>query len=302
MAEKQKSSWNFSENKNLVYIIAGVVVIIILGLVLFFFLGSGSDTESADTGGADTSASAGSGADASDAGDTGGGAADASDTEDTGGGADTSDAGDATVEVEALNNLNQRQGPGTNYGVVGSLPQGETAVAVGRNADGSWILVRTDSGEAWMAGGADFVRANGDIMSLKVVEVSADAAPAYDSGNPAVNQVMNEIPLVVHHADTFTCASHAGLNNLLPEVASGNVIGPHSGDFIYSGNNVLFKNEGGAIVLINENPTARFEGGAETLSQAEAMQLFADGQIIWNGTIGDWPARGVTGCDLLVPQ
>ena len=273
MADKQENS---SGNKNLVYIIIGVVVVIILGLALFYFLGSGSDTETADTG-----ASAGTGAEAADAADAG------------------STAGDATVEVEALSNLNQRQGPGTDYGVVGSLPQGETAVAVGRNADGSWILVKTASGEVWMAGGADFVKANGDIMSLKVIKA---AAPAYDASNPMVNKVMKEIPLVVHHADTFTCASHAGLSNLLPEVASGNVLGPHSGDFIYNGNNVLFKKVNGSIVLINENPIARFEGDAETLSQAKALQLFADGQIIWNGTIGDWPARGVTGCDLLVPQ
>jgi len=278
MAEKQENS---SGNKNLVYIIIGVVVVIILGLVLFYFLGTGSDTETADTGGADTGASAGSGADAADTGST---------------------AADTTVEVEALTNLNQRQGPGTNYGVTGSLPQGQTAVAVGRNADGSWLLVKTASGdEVWMAGGADFVKANGDIMSLKVVEPAA-AAPAYDSSNPMVNKLMNEIPLVVYHGDTFTCASHAGLNNLLPEVADGNVIGPHSGDFIYNGNNVLFKKVGGSIVLINENPVARFEGGAESLPQDKAMQLFADGQIIWNGKIGDWPARGVTGCDLLVPQ
>jgi uncharacterized protein YraI len=274
MADKQESSGN----KNLVFIIIGVVVVIILGLALFYFLGSGSDSETADTGGADSGASAGGGADVADVAD---------------------DTGGATVEVEALTNLNQRSGPGTDYGVVGSLPQGTTAVAVGRNADGSWLLVKTDSGQVWMAGGADFVKTNGDIMSLKVVEA---AAPAYDASNPMVNKVMNEIPLVVHHADTFTCASHAGLSNLLPEVASGNVIGPHSGDFIYNGNNVLFKKANGSIVLINENPVARFEGDAETLSQAKALQLFADGQIIWNGTIGDWPARGVTGCDLLVPQ
>jgi uncharacterized protein YraI len=269
MAEKQENS---SGNKNLVYIIIGVVVVIILGLALFYFLGSGSDTETADTG-----ASAGGGADV---------AADVADT-------------DTTVEVEALTNLNQRQGPGTDYSVVGSLPQGQTAVAVGRNADGSWVLVKTDSGEVWMAGGSNFVKANGDIMSLPVVKA---AAAAYDASNPMVNKVMNEIPLVVYHGDTFTCASHAGLGNLLPEVASGNVMGPHSGDFVYNGNNVLFKKANGSIVLINENPVARFEGDAETLSQAKALQLFADGQIIWNGTIGEWPARGVTGCDLLVAQ
>jgi uncharacterized protein YraI len=269
MADKQESS---SGNKNLVYIIIGVIVVIIVGLALFYFMGPGSGTETADTG-----ASAGGGAQV-----------------------DESAAGGETVEVEALVDINQRQGPGTEYGVVGSLPQGETAVAVGRNEDGSWILVKTESGaEVWMTGSAEFVKAAGDIMSLQVVKA---AVPAYDAGNPMVNKVMNEIPLVVYHADTFTCASHGGLNNLLPEVAAGNVIGPHSGDFIYNGNNVLFKKANGSIVLINENPVARFEGDAESLPLAKAMQLFADGQITWNGTIGDWPARGVTGCDLLVPQ
>jgi uncharacterized protein YraI len=274
MANKQENS---SGNKNLVYIIVGVVVIIVLGLVLYYFLGTGSpDTDVADT---DTGASTGGGATVADS---------------------AAEEGGATVEVEALSNINQRGGPGTDYGVVSSLPQGGTAIAVGRNADGSWILVQTESGdEVWMTASTDLVKANGDLMSLPVVSA---AAPAYDAGNPMVNKVMNEIPLVVHHADTFTCASHGGLNSLLPEVASGNVMGPHSGDFIYNGNNVLFKKVNGSVVLINENPVARFEGDAETMPLARAMQLFANGEIIWNGTSGDWPARGVTGCDLLVRQ
>ncbi len=245
MTDKKEGS---SGNKNLIYIIIGVIVVVALGLVLFYFLGTGGTGEDGET-----------------------------------------------VEVEALTNLNQRQGPGTNYGVVGSLPQGETATAVGRNEDGSWILVRTESGdEVWMSASGEFIQANGDIMSLAVVEASA---PAYDASNPMVNKVLNEIPLVVHHPDSFTCASHGGLNNLEADVAEGNVIGPHSGDFVYNGNNVLFKKVNGSIVLINENPIARFEGGAETMPLAQALQRFADGQIVWNGTLGDWPARGVTGCD-----
>ena len=150
-----------------------------------------------------------------------------------------------------------------------------------------------------MIASADLIKANGDIMSLKVVSAPA---PSYDASNPMVNKVLNEIPLVVYHPDTFTCASHGGLNNLLPEVAEGNVIGPHSGDFIYNGNNVLFKKVNGSIVLINENPIARFEGGAETMPLAKALQFFANGEIVWNGTIGASPARGVKGCDLSVAQ
>ena len=94
----------------------------------------------------------------------------------------------------------------------------------------------------------------------------------------------------------------AGLNNLLPEVTNGNIIGPHSGDFVYNGDNVLFEYSNGGFQLIKENPIARFEGGAKYLSFTEAMQLFARGEIVWTGSISDWPGRGVTGCDLSAGQ
>jgi len=294
MADMQEESKETKEgqegiagNKNLIYIIVGVVVVIVLGLALFFFLRPSG--EEADTT-ADTGSSAATDAGSSSSSDTG---------SSSGGGAQSADTAEQPVEVEALSNINQRQGPGTDYGVVSSLPQGAKAVAVGRNEDGSWVMVKTDSGgEVWMTAGADFVKINGDVMSLKVMKA---AGPAYDASNPMVKKVMTEIPLVVHHPDSFTCASHGGLNGL-EGVAEGNVVGPHSGDFIYNGNNVLFKKVNGQMALINENPVARFEGDAETMPLAKALQLFADGQIIWNGTLGDWPARGVTGCDLQVPQ
>jgi hypothetical protein len=103
----------------------------------------------------------------------------------------------------------------------------------------------------------------------------------------------------VYHADHFTCASHAGLNNLLPEVAEGNVIGPHAGDFAYADKegNVLFKYTGGTFVLIRDNPIARFEGDLESLPLDKALQMFADGEVVWTGEPGRWPGRGVPGCD-----
>lgn len=281
MAEQETKSGN----KNLIMIIAGVVVLILVGVAAFYFFGNSSDSGTT----ADTANTAGGGASSSDGAASSGGGAEVAVTDP-----------ETTVEVEALANINQRQGPGTDYGTVGSLPQGSKAVAVGRNQDGSWILVQTDSGnQVWMTAGSEFVKANGDIMSLAVVKA---AAPPYDANSPIVKQVLNEIPLVVHHEKTFTCASHGGLNNLEPEVAEGNVLGPHSGDFVYNGNNVLFKMVNGSVVLINENPIARFEGSAETMPLSKGLQLFADGEIIWNGTLGATPARGVTGCDLQVPQ
>ena len=135
------------------------------------------------------------------------------------------------------------------------------------------------------------------VTGLPVVE---SPPPPYNASNPQVNRVLNQIPLVVHHGGTYTCASHGGLNYLLPDVREGNVIGPYAGDFVYEGNNVLFKVSGGSLVLIRENPVARFEGGAESLPFDKAMQLFESGQIVWNGDFGQ-TGRGIPGCDPKTP-
>jgi hypothetical protein len=196
-----------------------------------------------------------------------------------------------------LKEMNLRAGPGTDYAVAGSLKAGEEVEAVGRNDDGSWLLVKTKDGtEAWISSSADLVEV-GDTTALAVVLASPPPPPSYDAGNPMVNQVLNQIPLVIYHASSHTCASPGGINKL-SGVAEGNVIGPHSGDFVLnSKDNVLFKKVGGSLRLIKENPVARFEGDAESLSFDRAMQLFANGSIVWTGHFGDWPARGVTGCD-----
>jgi hypothetical protein len=101
---------------------------------------------------------------------------------------------------------------------------------------------------------------------------------------------------VLHNQGGFTCVSHNGLNNLDP-LLEGNVIGPHAGDFVYKGNNVLFRYKNGFLQLIRENPVARFEGGVESLPFDKAMQLFQNEEINWTGELGQNPGRGVTGCD-----
>ncbi len=200
--------------------------------------------------------------------------------------------------ARTLTNVNLRQGPGIGYRTVGALSQGTKVKVVGRNEDGSWLLVETkDGGQAWMTSIADYVEI--DRAALDRLPVVESSGSAYDASNPAVSRVLNEIPLVVYHADHFTCASHAGLNNLLPEVAEGNVIGPHAGDFAYADKegNVLFKYTGGTFVLIRDNPIARFEGDLESLPLDKALQMFADGEVVWTGEPGRWPGRGVPGCD-----
>jgi hypothetical protein len=202
-------------------------------------------------------------------------------------------------QARALVDLNLRAGPGVAYPVQGALKKDDQVTVVGRNKDGSWLLVETKDGKKlWVSGGSEFVQVDkGAVDKLPVVEASG---PAYSSNNPKVNQVLNEIPLVVYHRDHFTCASHGGLNQLLPEVVEGNVIGPHSGDFAYPGKGgaVLFKYTGGTFVLIRDNPIARFDGDKESLPLDQAFQMFEKGEVVWTGGIGVWPGRAVEGCDL----
>jgi hypothetical protein len=211
-------------------------------------------------------------------------------------GSPSQEASSGTSTAKTQVNLNMRTGPGTNYPVVAALPAGTEVNVVGRNEDSSWLLVKTGSDEGWISGEADFVEV--DAAALSGVPVAEAPELGYDANNPAVRQVLNEIPLVVHHESSQTCASHAGLNNL-ENVANGNIIGPHSGDFVLNNvDNVLFEYTNGTLQLIKENPVARFDNDQKNLSFERAMQLFASGEIVWTGTIGEWPARGVTGCDL----
>jgi uncharacterized protein YraI len=206
-------------------------------------------------------------------------------------------SGPPTAKVRALTSINLREGPGTNYPTVGGVSAETEVTAIGRNEDGSWLLVETEAGQVWMTGSSQYVDIDAQaVTKLPVVEVSP---PSYDASNPQVSRLLNQIPLVVHHSDRATCASHAGLNNILPSVADGNVIGPHSGDFAFvgQGGNVLFEYSNGGLQLIRDNPIARFVGDQKYLSLETALTMFEEGQIVWTGSLGDWPARGVTGCD-----
>lgn len=202
-----------------------------------------------------------------------------------------------SVSASASANLNLRGGPGTNYPVIGSLPAGSSVTVVGRNEDSSWLVIEADRSTAWLTSDADLVELGGGTLdSLPVVQ--APILP-YNVNNPQVAQLLNEIPLVLHNPSSFTCVSHAGINNL-SALRAGNVIGPHAGDFVYDNDNVLFKYQNGSLQLIKENPIARFDNGAESLPFDKAMQLVERGEMIWTGRLGESPGRGVTGCDPLI--
>ncbi|RME73325.1 MAG: hypothetical protein D6784_12095 [Chloroflexi bacterium] len=290
------------DNKKLGIIGGALVIVLVLLVVLFAGTSCSSDSEEpAETSGSgavqeEQATPIGSGTQAesqAQSGSEGGSTAESSSGGASGGAAESAET---PVKVKTKVNLNMRQGPGTNYPVIKSIPQGSEVTVVGRNEDGSWLVVETEDGQGWISGQADFVEADqAAVAGLPAVE--APPAPAYDASNPKVQLLLEQIPLVVYHEKTFTCASHGGLNHLLPEVAEGNVIGPHSGDFVYGNDNVLFQYTGGTFVLIKESSVARFENGEKSLPLGKALELFANGDIVWTGTLGDWPGRGVPGCD-----
>lgn len=201
----------------------------------------------------------------------------------------------AEMKASTLSQVNLRSGPGTAYAIVGSVPANSEVTVIGRNEDSTWLRVKSNAAEqVWVTADAALLKIDqAQLAGLPVVE--APALP-FDVNNPKVNEVLTLIPLVLHNPQSFTCASHAGINNLIA-LQEGNVIGPHAGDFVMGSDNVLLKYSGGSLVLIRENPIARFEGGAETLPFGQAMQLFQKGEIVWTGTLGQSPGRGVTGCD-----
>ena len=83
------------------------------------------------------------------------------------------------VNVTAINQVNLRGGPGTNYRVAGTLSANQTAAAIARNTAGDWLVLDTGG---WVA--TWVVTVTGDVNTLPVRE----APPVPDSPPPAPSQ------------------------------------------------------------------------------------------------------------------
>ena len=105
-----------------------------------------------------------------------------------------------TVKVATLN---LRQGPGTNYPVVGKLTQGTQAAIIGRNAAGDWYQVRpTDGSTGWVTGAPTLVQVTGDLTAVPIVSAPVPAAkPAGRSVGTIVLQTASGGPIYAANAD-----------------------------------------------------------------------------------------------------
>jgi uncharacterized protein YraI len=97
-------------------------------------------------------------------------------------------------------NSNVRNGPGTNYGVIGGLAEGESALVTGRNAASSWWQISYGGGSGWVANSV--VTANAQAFNAPVV--SAPPPPPTSTPLPPT-----AVPTAV--APTNTPAPSTGL-------------------------------------------------------------------------------------------
>jgi uncharacterized protein YgiM (DUF1202 family) len=88
-------------------------------------------------------------------------------------------AGEALTGVVTAERLNVREGPGTDFAVVGRVLQGETVRILERNEAGSWWRICCASGtetEGWVS--AQFIQPNFDATQANTLIPVAGAAPA----------------------------------------------------------------------------------------------------------------------------
>lgn len=64
--------------------------------------------------------------------------------------------------------LNVREGPGINFGVVGTLFQGEQIAIVGRSSTGEWLAISLEGRTAWVF--ANLTTFAGDVFQLPLIE------------------------------------------------------------------------------------------------------------------------------------
>ena len=99
-----------------------------------------------------------------------------------------------TPLVTAVNSpVNLRAGPGTNYDVVGLLPQGESLPIVGRNIDSTWWQVMTSNGLQWIS--AAVTQATLTESGIRVVAIPATPTSPPPTNTPPPPPATNTPPL-----------------------------------------------------------------------------------------------------------
>ena len=102
------------------------------------------------------------------------------------------ESADNQPKVTMLTGLNVRQGPGTNYPIIGRLAQDDSAVITGRNEFSSWWQIEFDSdvgNQGWVAASAEFSQAtNADNVPVVAAPSSEDIPAPTATPAPSASQ------------------------------------------------------------------------------------------------------------------
>lgn len=104
----------------------------------------------------------------------------------------------AEPQMVAINNINVRSGPGTEYDVVDALDAGESAPITGQNEAGDWWQIEVDTGNGW-------------VLARLVTAENATDVPVVDAP-PAPEPLPTPVPALtttVEATDTTTVAEPA---------------------------------------------------------------------------------------------
>jgi hypothetical protein len=92
-----------------------------------------------------------------------------------------SSTSNAVVFTASTGGINVRRGPGVAYNVIGGLQQGNSATALARNEDGSWLFIPVPGNQTnnrWISTQSGFSTVEGDVAGL-VIQPYPPAVPAY---------------------------------------------------------------------------------------------------------------------------
>lgn len=97
-------------------------------------------------------------------------------------------------QVQALVDLNVRTGPGVAYSTNSFLLEGETAVIIGKDPDGSWWKIacpaRAETAQCWVSGKAQYTAVS-NTESVPVAEIPATPTPEPESLGPVAVYLEN---------------------------------------------------------------------------------------------------------------
>jgi hypothetical protein len=79
------------------------------------------------------------------------------------------------VQAEVVaDELNEREGPGVDYAVIGTVTKGAMLEVTGASADGAWLQVTIASGApAWISGKEPYTRLVGSLADVPIVEAAS---------------------------------------------------------------------------------------------------------------------------------